>query len=287
MDRSDIAFLLKVSRPFLWPIFPLGYIAGVIFSGAEWSLVTTFQAVLLSFPYSLMVYGLNDIYDQETDMKNSRKTDLGINSYRENLVKYSSCLVALMLLFSSFITINLINLAAVSGMILGAVLYSVPPMKFKSRPVLDALTNGIGYVLIPSIAGYSLGSNISHFPSGFYWVAFSVMGAHLYAAALDYRPDKEAGEKTTAVFLGRTYTLALATVLTSVSAIFSGIKLLVPRTYLIALSFGGIALRWRPDPDYWMSKVNPWYYLFIAVTYLFFIQYYLYPETVWTINHIL
>jgi len=84
--------------------------------------------------------------------------------------------------------------------------YSAPPLRFKTTPFLDSLSNGL-YVL-PGAAAYAAVSG-SHPPvaalaGAWLWA----MGMHTFSAVPDIEPDREAGIRTTATYLGERRTLA-------------------------------------------------------------------------------
>lgn len=62
-----------VSRPLFW-IGPFAaYKAGLWAAGLNTGSFEWLELFLLAFPLSLVIYGLNDIYDIEYDKKNPRK----------------------------------------------------------------------------------------------------------------------------------------------------------------------------------------------------------------------
>src|SRR3990167_4055125 len=71
--RRSIKKLLLISRPISWPntAYPFG--AAYLISGG--SLDPTFWVAALFFlvPYNLLMYGVNDVFDYESDIRNPRK----------------------------------------------------------------------------------------------------------------------------------------------------------------------------------------------------------------------
>ena len=55
-----LLFLVQVSRPILWPVLPLLYAFGLHAAHAKWTPIAIAQALLLTFPMSLIGCGLND-----------------------------------------------------------------------------------------------------------------------------------------------------------------------------------------------------------------------------------
>jgi 4-hydroxybenzoate polyprenyltransferase len=115
-----------------------------------------------------------------------------------------------------------------------AVEYSAPPLRFKTTPFLDSLSNGL-YVL-PGVVAYAAVAGeappAAAVAGGWLWA----MGMHTFSAIPDIDPDREAGVRTTATVLGerRTYAycgccwLAAAAVFGSVHAFFAAVLGIYP-----------------------------------------------------------
>ena len=75
----DFRFLLRVSRPRFWFYifgpYIVGLIAGVVTRNELLDWRTILFAVYFLFPANLLIYGVNDIFDYETDRLNEKKLD--------------------------------------------------------------------------------------------------------------------------------------------------------------------------------------------------------------------
>ena len=75
----DLKFLLKVSRPRFWFYifgpYILGLLAGVATRGELSNGIYILLAIYFLYPANLLIYGVNDIFDYETDKLNPKKTD--------------------------------------------------------------------------------------------------------------------------------------------------------------------------------------------------------------------
>jgi len=74
---------LNVSRPPLWIALPLVFSMGLAYGrrgladpAFAWTPLMILQLFLLSFPFCLFTFGLNDIYDWKSDAINPRKTGM-------------------------------------------------------------------------------------------------------------------------------------------------------------------------------------------------------------------
>ncbi|HEX5974224.1 MAG TPA: prenyltransferase, partial [Rubrobacteraceae bacterium] len=71
-----ISRLFHIARPVLW-INTLGpATVGMWLSGSLWRWEALPILIWLTLPFNLLIYGTNDIFDQETDAKNPRKGTL-------------------------------------------------------------------------------------------------------------------------------------------------------------------------------------------------------------------
>ena len=110
---------------------------------------------------------------------------------------------ALYLLFCVPLPLQLVLL----GFLALAYGYSAPPFRFKEIPVLDFSSNVL--YLMPGIFGYLLASGTFP-PIELVTVGFLHIAAmHLFSAIPDIVCDREAGIRTTAVVLGKSWSLGL------------------------------------------------------------------------------
>lgn len=206
-------FLLQVSRPIVWPVLPLVYALGLHAARVELRTAVFLQLALLTFPMNLIGCGLNDIYDFESDRRSARRKAIWgavVHSQDRTLVWRASWAMVPLMIGGACTTYNAWNIAATVCLVLMAWLYSVPPIRFKERPPLDAFANGLGFFLLPFTMGYSLGAAPPAMPTRYYLLALCVCGIHALATAADYDADKAAGHRTFAVALGRRRALAFA-----------------------------------------------------------------------------
>jgi 4-hydroxybenzoate polyprenyltransferase len=156
----------------------------------------------LTLPFNLLIYGVNDIFDQETDAKNPRKGSLeGAKIlaeevgpiWRSVLITNAPFLIYFlsMLPYESIFWILLYIFLFVG--------YSAPPLRFKARPYLDSLSNA-AYAFPLVFVPLALGKGVD-------WsVALGLMAwsaaKHTFDAAQDADEDRKVGVSTTAVRLG-------------------------------------------------------------------------------------
>lgn len=210
---NPVLQLIQVSRPILWPVLPLVYYLALHASRAPLSTAAIVQLLLLTLPANLLGCGLNDIYDYDSDRRSERRKRIWGAVVAESdraFVRRACVAMALLLVVGAAFTHNVWNVAATCGFIVAAWAYSVPPVRLKERPPLDALVNGLGFFLFPFAMGYSLGADPVSMPLKYYLLALSVSGIHALATAADFDVDLAAGHRTLAVAFGRRAAAAFA-----------------------------------------------------------------------------
>lgn len=195
---SAISEIIKTSMPLGWIIFPAVYIMGARFAGAG---VNYAILLYLSFPFSLLVYGLNDRYDYETDRLNPRRKVFEA-IHKKQLLEKAILLTNLPLLLYITYATKTLTASILWLLVFTAYAYSVPPIRLKERPLVDSLSNGIGYLLLPTMLGYSMSGTLSGYPTKLYLIALCVAGIHAVGAIQDIVPDKKAGQRTIATAFG-------------------------------------------------------------------------------------
>lgn len=213
---SAISDIIKTSRPAGWIIVPFIFLLGFSPTGARLTFLPILQILMLSFPYSLFLYGTNDIYDYETDRLNPRKKlieGVKLNPTHRPIIKRASMIVACLLIATSVLTLNTANIFGMLSLLFVSYYYSAPSIRLKERPPLDSLSNGAGFLSV-FLIGYSFGGTILEIPLKAYLIAACVTGLHAFSTIMDYSTDKKVGQKTFSIAFGkRTAALfALATI---------------------------------------------------------------------------
>jgi 4-hydroxybenzoate polyprenyltransferase len=205
---SRLRRLLKRSRPRFWLYLAGPVIVGVAYGAPDVPDLFSAPALVLFayfvLPANVFLYGINDVFDADIDTENPKKED------RE--VRYTGDRFVVSLVITS--ALAGLALAAwlpaaapwiIGFLFLGAA-YSAPPLRLKTTPPLDSVSNGL-YVL-PGVAAYAAlaGSNppLEAIVGGWLWT----MAMHTFSAIPDIGPDRRAGIETLATVLGRRGTLA-------------------------------------------------------------------------------
>jgi 4-hydroxybenzoate polyprenyltransferase len=197
-----ISRLLHISRPVLW-INTVGPASvGVWLSGDLWRWEALPILLWLTLPFNLLIYGVNDVFDQETDANNPRKGTLEGARIRPEDVRPIWTGVLLTNLPFLVYFVFLLSFGAILWMLLYALLfvgYSVPPARFKTRPYLDAISNA-AYAFPLVFTPLALSAPVL-WPAAVGLMAWSA-AKHTFDAVQDVEEDRKVGMETTAVRLG-------------------------------------------------------------------------------------
>jgi 4-hydroxybenzoate polyprenyltransferase len=194
--------LLYISRPVLW-INTLGPAAvGMWLTGDLFVWESLPVLLWLTLPFNLLIYGVNDVFDQETDAKNPRKGS--VEGARIDRAEVRPVLLGVVFTNAPFLIYSLlfVPLSALAWMLLYALLfvgYSVPPARFKARPYLDSLSNA-AYAFPLVFVPLALDAG-PVWPAALGLMAWSA-AKHTFDAVQDVNEDRRVGIMTTAVRLG-------------------------------------------------------------------------------------
>ncbi|RDI72424.1 prenyltransferase [Halopelagius longus] len=220
-DPGRLRYLLALSRPRFWLYLAGPVLVGVAFAAESVAdLVTPGTAVAFAYfllPANVYLYGVNDAFDAEIDAANPKKDDREARWRGDPSV--AAVVVACGLLgAATFLALPRVAWPYLAGFFFLGTEYSAPPLRFKTTPFLDSLSNGL-YIL-PGAAAFAAVAGTHPPVAALVGAWFWAMGMHTFSAIPDVEPDREAGVRTTATFLGetRTYAYCLACWLAAAAA---------------------------------------------------------------------
>jgi 4-hydroxybenzoate polyprenyltransferase len=194
--------LFYISRPVLWINTVGPAVVGIWLSGYLWRWEALPILLWLTLPFNLLIYGTNDIFDQETDAKNPRKGTLeGARILPREVRPIWAAVILTNIPFLIYFLFAL-PVSATLWMMLYAVLfvgYSAPPLRFKARPFLDSLSNA-AYAFPLVFVPLALSDEVV-WPAAVGLMVWSA-AKHTFDAVQDILEDRRAGIETTAVRLG-------------------------------------------------------------------------------------
>jgi 4-hydroxybenzoate polyprenyltransferase len=195
--------LLVRSRPRFWLYLAGPVLVGVVYGAGSLSALRDPSVALLFgyflLPANLYLYGVNDVFDADADRENLRKADRE-SRYRGDRATRVAVAVAAGLGIALLAALPATAVPWLVGFLALGAAYSVPPLRLKTRPPLDSLSNGL-YVL-PGAAAYAAVAGaappVLALAAGWLWT----MAMHTFSAIPDVEPDRRAGIRTTATVLG-------------------------------------------------------------------------------------
>jgi 4-hydroxybenzoate polyprenyltransferase len=212
---KTVVSLFWSSRPISWVNTAFPFFAAYVFITERIDLTLIIGTLFFLIPYNLLMYGINDVFDYESDLRNPRKG--GIEGalldpkFHQVTIWFSLALAAGFVFY--LLTVSPDQASFWLLLTLFAVLaYSVPKLRFKERPFLDSLTSALHF-LGPMLYGLTLaGANIFEFKLASMMLAFLGWGmaSHAFGAVQDVKADREAGIKSIATAIGARNTVRLA-----------------------------------------------------------------------------
>lgn len=210
---GTLSQLLGTSRPLSWINTAYPFAAAYLLAGGGVDAALLVGTVFFLVPYNLLMYGVNDVFDHESDLRNPRKG--GVEGIVLDRRVHRATLWAAGLSSLPFVVALLVLGGLASGAVLLVVLaavvgYSAPGIRLKERPGLDSLTSAIHFVGPAAfglmLAGGPVGATAVAALSAFLLWG---MASHALGAVQDIRPDREAGIGSIATVLGATRTVRL------------------------------------------------------------------------------
>lgn len=195
---------ISISRPVFWLAPPAAYAVGLALGGTMRGPFENWEIILLSFPLSFFIYSINDIYDLKTDRINPRKGGLwGVKLEEKDMswVRKTAFFFAALIIGTAMLTLNPLHIFfGIFGVLL-CYYYSAPPLRLKSRPVIDSLVNG-GYGYVSFAFGCSLSGSTLFLHPYVFLGALCISAVHAITTIMDMESDKKIGEGTFALVYG-------------------------------------------------------------------------------------
>ena len=198
--------LVRTSRPTTWINTGVPCLFGYYEAAREVDATLVLATLYFLVPYNLLVYGVNDVYDYESDLRNPRKASLeGANVPPDR--RRTTLLAVLATNLPPLLLLAVVGSRAAAGALalaaIAAVAYSAPPLRTKERPVLDSLTSSLHFVL-PAVCGLLLGGAAQDDLPWTVLVAFLLWGmaSHALGAIQDVAYDRAAGIGSIATVFG-------------------------------------------------------------------------------------
>lgn len=206
---NNLLKLILISRPISWLNTAFPFAAGYLVMGGGVDLTFILGTLYFLLPYNLLMYGVNDIFDYESDIRNPRKG--GIEGMKEQrkfhpTIAWASLITNVPFAVYLLAVGNWLSAVVFAALIFFVIAYSIAKLRFKERPVLDSISSSIHFVG-PLVFALSLTSfSIESVP---FLIAFFLWGmaSHAFGAVQDIIPDRKAKLHSIATFFGAKRTI--------------------------------------------------------------------------------
>jgi 4-hydroxybenzoate polyprenyltransferase len=209
--RALIPQLLVASRPVSWINTAYPFAAAYLLTTRQIDLVLVVGTIFFLIPYNLAMYGINDVFDYESDLRNPRKG--GAHGAVLDRRLHAATLWAAALTCVPFVVFLVIVGTPWSWLVLAAslffvVFYSAPPLRLKEVPLADSVTSSIHF-FSPAVYGLVLAQAVWTWQLVAVIVAFTLWGvaSHAFGAVQDVAADRAAGIASIATARGARWTV--------------------------------------------------------------------------------
>ncbi|MCR2801235.1 prenyltransferase [Microbacterium sp. zg-Y818] len=206
--------LLVSSRPVSWINTAYPFAAAYLLTTREIDTVLIVGTLFFLVPYNLAMYGINDVFDYESDLRNPRKG--GVHGAVLDRSLHAPTLWAAALSCLPFVVYLVVVGSPASWAVLAAslffvVFYSAPPLRLKERPFADSVTSSIHF-FSPAVYALVLAGAVWTWQLVLIVVAFALWGvaSHAFGAVQDVVADREAGISSLATARGARWTVRFA-----------------------------------------------------------------------------
>lgn len=206
--------LFVSSRPLSWVNTAFPFAAAYFFTTGRVDTVFIVGTLFFLIPYNIAMYGINDVFDYESDLRNPRKG--GVEGAVLDRSLHKATLWAVVITNVPFLIylVSIGNLEAnitLAISMFAVVAYSVKGLRFKEIPVLDSFTSATHFVS-PAVYGVIL-AGATFTPD--LWLILNAfflwgMASHAFGAVQDIQADREGGLKSIATVIGAANTSRFA-----------------------------------------------------------------------------
>ncbi|WP_179872783.1 prenyltransferase [Microcella indica] len=213
---STLAQLTLSSRPLSWINTAFPFAAAYLLTAREIDLTLIVGTLYFLIPYNLAMYGINDVFDYESDLRNPRKG--GVEGALLDPSIHRTTLVAALVANVPFLVYLVIVGDPLSWLVLAisvfaVIAYSMKGLRFKEKPFLDSLTSSTHFVS-PAVYGLVLADAVVTPALWLILGSFFLWGiaSHAFGAVQDVLADREGGLSSIATIIGARATTRLAVV---------------------------------------------------------------------------
>ncbi|GAA3627999.1 prenyltransferase [Microbacterium awajiense] len=214
--REVVRQLLIASRPVSWINTAYPFAAAYLLTTREIDATLVIGTLFFLVPYNLAMYGVNDVFDYESDLRNPRKGGAHgavLDRRMHAITLWAATLSCLPFLLYLAVVGSPWSWLVLALSVFFVVFYSAPPLRLKERPFADSVTSSIHF-FSPAVYGLVLGGAVWTWQLAAVIIAFALWGvaSHAFGAVQDVIADREAGISSIATARGARWTVRFALV---------------------------------------------------------------------------
>jgi 4-hydroxybenzoate polyprenyltransferase len=265
--------LFVSSRPLSWVNTAFPFAAGYFMATREVDLVFVLGTIYFLIPYNLAMYGINDVFDYESDLRNPRKGGvegalLDRSMHRPTL--WAALLTNLPFLVFLVIVGDPLSWLVLAVSVFAVIAYSAPGLRFKERPLVDSITSSTHFVS-PAVYGLVLAGAVFTPALWALLAAFFLWGlaSHAFGAVQDVIADREADISSIATVIGARATTRLAVI----AYLLAGVLLLFtewpgPLAAVLVLPYAAVCAPFWSIADADAEQANRGWRKFLALNFV-------------------
>lgn len=206
--------LFVSSRPLSWVNTAFPFAAAYFMTTRHIDAVFIVGTLFFLIPYNLAMYGINDVFDYESDLRNPRKGGVEgalLDPTVHRLTLWAAVILNVPFLIFFIVVGNPLSLMVLAISIFAVLAYSAPRLRFKERPFIDSITSATHFVS-PAVFGLVIAGAFFTPALWFLLAAFFLWGiaSHAFGAVQDITADREAGIGSVATVIGGRLTVRLS-----------------------------------------------------------------------------
>ncbi|MBG6213571.1 MAG: prenyltransferase [Cryobacterium sp.] len=215
------------SRPLNWINTAFPFAAAYMVTTGRIDALLIVGTLFFLVPYNLLMYGINDVFDYESDLRNPRKggAEGALLHPALHRTVIAAGVLSVGIVGGAMVVLagagHPLSWAVLAVSLFAVVAYSVSGLRFKERPILDSITSSTHFVS-PAVYGLVVAGATVNFGLIALLAAFFLWGmaSHAFGAVQDVEPDRHAGIASIATALGAWPTVRLAITFWTLAGLF-------------------------------------------------------------------
>jgi len=265
--------LFVSSRPLSWINTAFPFAAAYVLTTREVDVTLVIGTIFFLVPYNLAMYGINDVFDYESDLRNPRKG--GVEGALLDPRMHRPTIIAAIVTTVPFVAYlvavgNPLSWLVLAVSLFAVVAYSAVGLRFKERPFLDSITSSTHFVS-PAVYGLVLAGAVFTPQLWALLGAFFLWGvaSHAFGAVQDVIADREGGIASIATVIGARATARLSVI----AYLAAGVLLLFtswpgPLAAVLALPYAAVCAAFWNVTDATSQGANRGWKRFLGINFV-------------------